>query len=61
MKYIPFILAALLTGCGFYVARGGGAYTFVGPGSFALGKRCSPYAQFSWWNPNFDYSKIEKP
>lgn len=57
---IVAVVAAMLSGCGVYVHRGGGGYTFIGPGSFRVAKRCSPYAQFSWWNPNYDYSKMGK-
>lgn len=61
MKKLMFILSVFcLSACGVYIHRGDGAYTFIGPGSYRLGKRCSPYAQWSMWNPNYDYSRMEK-
>lgn len=49
MKFIPIVAALLLSGCGFYIHRGGGAYTFVGPGSEAVAKRCSPNLWHTGW------------
>ncbi len=36
-------VAAVLSGCGVYVARGGGSYSFVGLGSDGVARRCSPF------------------
>jgi hypothetical protein len=37
------VAVSLLSGCGLYVAHGQGSYSFVGVGSNAVARRCSPW------------------
>lgn len=56
MRIVIVVLAALMSGCGVYLHNGGGAYTFIGPGSSRVGRRCSSLYQTSW-KPWYDYSQ----
>jgi len=42
------LAVAFLQGCGFYVHRGGGSYTFIGPGNRQVAARCSPLWYEGW-------------
>ena len=48
------LAASMVSGCGVYVHRGDGAYSFVGPGSYRVAGRCSAYPQKGW---TYDYSR----
>lgn len=41
-------VAVLLGGCGFYVGRGQGAYTFIGFGYKKVALRCDSRARSGW-------------
>lgn len=46
---IVVVVAAMLSSCGLYVHRGGGSYTFIGPGSTGVAQRCDPNFYYKGW------------